>query len=317
MESRNRASGDIKSTKMDTQNRDEAIINQWPKLDDPKEKRIVDAIRSELLATDWAKGVFENASKAQLEHIKSSLKHLGDPQFIHDNTQKLLAELAKMTNSKIVRGSEYLEDLPKGKPVLLLTNHLGGYKLNSWLEDDLKKKTSLSGPVQPKYYHFPLYYSAMHPIAQALEDNLYIASFEYPGKLGEIFRASGSIEVPPKEFLEEGKSRTETLTDSTRILLNSHPNAVITSFPEGGTTGKRNGGGPYDLEDFHTGSYVIAKDLGLTILPVAQYFNPKSGFELKIFKPIKLDSDATEDDLHKISEQNHNDELVWLKQREG
>ena len=43
----------------------------------------------------------------------------------------------------------------------------------------------------------------------------------------------------------------------------------------------------------------------------------KSGFELKIFKPIKLDSDATEDDLHKISEQNHNDELVWLKQREG
>jgi len=299
------------------ESRDQAVIDQWPKADDPKEHRIVGTLRDELLHTDWAQDVFKQTGELQLEHLKTSLKHLDDPKFIHDYTQEILEKLATVTNSKIVEGKENLETLSKGQPILLLTNHLGSYKLNSWPIEELKEKTGLTGPVQPIFYPFPLYYSAMHPVSEKLNNNLYLATFEYPGQLGKIVRDAGSIEVPPKGIVPEGKSRTEVLIDSTKRLVETHPNAVIVSFPEGGTTGKRNGGGPYDLEKFHTGSYVIARDLGLTILPVAQYFDPKEGFELRVFKPVKLATDAGDEELSEAANQNYQEELMWLSEKVG
>lgn len=296
---------------------DRVVIDQWPKADDPQEHRVVGAIRDELLSTDWARDILKQTTDVQLEHLRVSLEHLDNPQFIHDYTQKVLAELARLTNSRVVAGQEHLDTLSKAQPVLLLTNHLGIYKLNSWPIEELRKATGLTGPVQPLFYPFPLYYSAMYPVAKALGDNLYIASFEYPGRLGKMFRATASIEVPPKKDLPKERERTKILIDSTRRLVEDHPNAVITSFPEGGTTGKRNEGGPYDLEKFHTGSYVIARDLGVTILPVAQYFNPREGLELKIFKPVKLPAGADDDELNKAANQNCQEELMWLKERAG
>jgi len=293
---------------------DKVVINQWPKVDDSREHRIVGAIKDQLLCTDWARDVFKQTANAQLKHLKISLQHLDTPQFIHDYTQEVLSELAGLTNSKIITGQEYLDTLPKGQPVLLLTNHLGSYKINSSPIEELRKTTGLTGPVQPIFYPFPLYYSAMYPIAKALGDNLYIASFEYPGRLGEVLRAAGSIEVPPKDDLPKGKNRTEILIDSTRRLIEAHPNAVITSFPEGGTTGKRNGGGPYDLGEFHTGSYVIAKDLGLTILPAAQYFNPDSGFEVGVFKPIHPVKNTSNEQLAKMADATQSKIQAWLNQ---
>lgn len=310
MEHRNKMGTNIES-------HDQAVINQWPKIDDPNEDRIVGVIRDKLLSTVWAKNAIKQTADIQLAHLKASLKHIDDPQFIHDNTQKVLAELARVTNSKIVEGKEYVESLPKGRPILLLTNHLGVYKLNSWPIDELREKTGLTGPVQPLFYPFPFYFAAVYPIAKELNDNLYIASFEYPGQLGKILRAAGSIEVPPEDTLSEGKSRTEVLIDSTRRFIETHPNAVIVSFPEGGTTGKRNEGSPYDLEKFHTGSYVIARELGLTILPVAQYFNPESGLELRVFWPVKLPTNANNDDLEKAANQNWQEELAWVKSKES
>lgn len=294
---------------------DRVVIDQWPKEDDPKERRIVKAIKDQLLSAAWARDIFRQTAEIQLEHLKISLQHLDEPQFTHDNTQKVLERLAELTYSKIVAGEKYLNMLSKGEPILLLTNHLGVYKLNSWPIEELKEKTGLTGPVQPVFYPCPLYFSAMYPIARALDNNLYIASFEYPGLLGKIFRATGSIEVPPKDDLSQGKNRTEVLIDSTRRLVEANHNAVIVSFPEGGTTGKRNGGGPYDLESFHTGSYVIAASLGLPILPVAQYFDPNRGFELRIFEPLTLETNADRDKLERSAKQHCQEELEWLQER--
>jgi hypothetical protein len=57
-------------------------------------------------------------------------------------------------------------------------------------------------------------------------------------------------------------------------------------YPEGGTSGKRNEGTPYDLDNFHSGTLVVAAELGLPILPVTQKLNPESGMELRISEPI-------------------------------
>lgn len=298
---------------------DRAVIDQWPKPDDPREHRIVGALKDQLLSTNWGKGVFKQTAEVQLEHLRISLQHLDNPQFIHDYTQKVSAELARLTNSKIVEGQESLDDLPKGQPILLLTNHLGSYKLNTWPIKELRKMTGLKGPVQPLFYPLPLYYSAMYPVAKKLENKLYMASFEYPGQLGKIFRATESIEVPPPEKTQKDLPkgwRTRILINSTRRLIEAHPDAVITSFPEGGTTGKRNGKGPYDLElPWHTGSYVIARELRVTILPVAQYFNPESGFELKIFEQVKPGVDATDEDLARIGQEHFQEISAWLQER--
>lgn len=294
---------------------DRAVIDQWPKANDPRESRIVGAIRDQLLRTNWAKEVYGKAADIQLDHLRSSLQHLDNPQLIHDDTQEVLAKLADLTKSRVVAGQEYLDAISKGQSVLLLTNHLGSYKLNSWSSEELKKAAGVKGLVQPIFYPFPLYYSAMYPVAKVLGNNLYIASFEYPGQLGEIFRATESIEVPPKADLAEGETRTKILIDSTRRLVESHPNSVIVSFPEGGTTGKRNGGGPYDLEEFHTGSYVIARALSLMVLPVAQYFSPKTGFELRIFEPTKLPEDTNDENIKKVARLHFEEELTWLRER--
>jgi hypothetical protein len=50
--------------------------------------------------------------------------------------------------------------------------------------------------------------------------------------------------------------------------------------------------GPYALNPFKTGAYVLAAELALPVVLVAQYFHPTEGFKLKIFSaavPVKTD----------------------------
>ncbi len=295
----------------------EAVISQWPDPNDPKEQAIVTSIRDEFLTTDWARQAFDKIKDLELDHLRDSLAHLGDNNHIYESTQKVLADIAEVSQSRIVTGIENLQGLEKGKPVLLLTNHLGSYKLIS-LTQDQQREMGLNDPIVRVYYPFPAYFAAMQPIARELGNDLFEASFEYPGQIEGIYRATDSIEVPPpNQVLENGerKSRTETLIDATRVLIGKHPNAVITSFPEGGTSGKRNGKGPYALEPYHTGSFVIAAKLGLPILPVAQYFNPNGGFELAVYPPIRLGPDAAPEQYSKAAQEMQIQTQNWLNSR--
>ena len=44
---------------------------------------------------------------------------------------------------------------------------------------------------------------------------------------------------------------------------------VVMIFPEGGTSGKLSGGGPYELGKFYTGYYRLARDFGFPVMQVA------------------------------------------------
>ena len=290
-----------------------AVIEQWPKPEDPKEQMIVSKIKRELFSTEWAKYTFDRLRRMQVYHMKDLLSHLQDPQYIHDRTQELLVQIAEVVNSKIVEGEKNIDSLHKEKGLLIATNHLGSYKLNSLNPVELRGM-GIDGPTLPIYYPFPLYFASMSPVAEKLECNLYEASFEYPGRIGEIYGATGSIEVPPPIQNESGEKlkRTEILINSTKLLLNKHPNAAIVSFPEGGTTGKRNGKGPYDMEPFRSGSFVIAAEAGIPVLPVAQYFNPDRGFELNVFSPVFPEAGKSEEYYKEIAKISSDQMQIWL-----
>lgn len=297
-----------------------AVIDQWPKPDDPKEQRIVGEIRKRFFSSGWAKDIFNRLRDIQIDHLKDSLSHLENSTYIHDETQNLLAKLADIAKAKIVEGKENIDALSKGKAVLIVTNHLGSYKLNSLTPEELKN-IGVNGPVLPIFYPFPLYFASMMPVARELENNLYEASFEYPGEIKEIYRASGSIEVPPpveaKNLHQEhqARGRAPILIDSTKELIRKHPNSAIVSFPEGGTTGKRNGMGPYDMEKFRGGSFLIASEAGIPVLPVVQYFNPESGFELKVFSPIFPEAGKSKDYYQRIAKESSDKMQPWLDQK--
>ena len=63
--------------------------------------------------------------------------------------------------------------------------------------------------------------------------------------------------------------RIEEMVTAIKEKMKTHPNSAIIHFPEGGTTGKRSNSGLYDLEDFKTGIFVLAAQLGVPVVPVA------------------------------------------------
>jgi hypothetical protein len=60
---------------------------------------------------------------------------------------------------------------------------------------------------------------------------------------------------------------------------------------------------------------VIAQQLGMHILPVAQYFDPRDGFKLKVLKPFVPQAE-TKEEFEKIAEGNRSDMLRWFDQRQ-
>jgi len=130
-------------------------------------------------------------------------------------------------------------------------------------------------------YPSPMYFAGLSPVAEAIGDNLSYVSDDFPDIFGEIHRESGFIHVPPPNI--QNINRTEALLEQTKNALIARPNTGIVNYPEGGTSGKYSGLGPYDLDPFKTGGYVIASKLGIRIIPVAQYFDPNKGLQLKVF----------------------------------
>ena len=132
-------------------------------------------------------------------------------------------------------------------------------------------------------YPSPMYFAGLKPVAKTIGDNLSYVSDDFPGIFGQIHRKAGFIHVPPPNI--QSTNRTEALLEQTREAINKRTNIGIVNYPEGGTSGKYSGLGPYDLDPFKTGGYVIASKLGVYVIPVAQYFNPEKGLQLKVFQP--------------------------------
>lgn len=254
---------------------------------DPQELRIRNELEK-LITTSWSKEVMKKTKEEQENFFKFSFSHLQKPQEILRRHRKLLAKLNKISGTRIVAGEEYLDKLKNERGIIIVTNHFGIAKLTRI--DNSEGRFPI--PIEV-FEPFPLRYASLFLVSERLDGNLYETAIELPGALNKIQEACGTLTIPPV-----GEKRTETLIEKVEKLVEKDSRAVMVMYPEGGTTGKRNNGGPYDLGKFHSGAFVVSAKTRTPILPVCQAFNPEKGFEVKILEPIFLE----EEDLGKISD---------------
>lgn len=277
-----------------------------PSQGDPLEVRIVGLMQKEFLVTPWAKDAFSRAKKITIDYLGNSIAILNDPSRVHDETQKVLKDLSTNFQSRIVLGEKNLQQLHERQPGFIVANHLGVYKLTGIKPQEL----GLNLPVEI-VHPFVMFYQSLVPVAQQLGCNLYEAAYPYKTPIKEIQEAAGSILVP------SGKGSFSSVVRASERAIGDHPNGLFTIFPEGGTSGKRNGGGPYDLEEFHAGSFAIAAKVGIPVIPVAQYFNPNRGFELRVFNPMTLERNKPKEYYEKIANDTRSEMQTWLNERQA
>lgn len=291
----------------------EAVIGIKPQVDDHRDIRIRQIIRDSFLQQEWAKCTFSRIREQQIGYIKQLVKHVGNTALAHEVTQDVVRTISNEMKTVIEEGEEHLTAL-QGAPVVAATNHLGTYKLSA-----IDPQRELGEEV-PKYegynfmYPFPLYFAALSPVADALGNNLSYSSIDYPGIFGQIHTDAGFIHIPPASQVTG--SRTELLKEQTAALFERQPNTLLVNFPEGGTGGKYNETGPYDLRTFRTGVYVITAELGLPMLTVAQYFDPHEGMRLKVFEPFYPSPGDDRDDFHQMANEAQSSIQAWLNHKE-
>ncbi|HSW37525.1 MAG TPA: hypothetical protein VLG37_04135 [Candidatus Saccharimonadales bacterium] len=290
----------------------EAVVGIKPRVDDDKDIRIRELIRNIFVREAWAEEAFANIRSEQIAYLRDMVHSVGDPAYVDRATQEILRKIGGELRATVEEGEEHLAPL-RGKPVLVTTNHLGTYKLAS-----INPQVELGDDV-PNYdgydfmYPYPLYFAALSPVAEALGNALSYASIDYPGIFGQIHTAAGFIHIPPASQVSGG--RTESLKQQTDELIKKRPHTALVNFPGGGTGGKYNEAGPYDLREFRTGGYVIAAELRLPILAVAQYFDPLIGMRLKVFEPF-YPQPGTIEDYKRLASETQAEIQDWLKQKE-
>lgn len=273
-----------------------------PFRNDPLEQRIRGLIRDNVCSTVKGREMFAKVNDLQIDYFRDAIGNIGKPGVTHDRTQELLKELSQVTNSRIVQGAENLDSLPKKSPVFAMVNHFSGYKLVAIEQGTL----GVDSPDIDQIYPFPIFYSSLVPVAEALEDNLYDAHLELPAPLLKVQEEAGLLVVPP------GEGQFKTVVERTEDHLKEHPNSLLVLFPEGESSGKRNNGGPYDMVGFHAGSFIIAAKKGIPVVPIAQYFNPNSGFELAIFPSFKLDPNGDRAYFEQMAANTRQEMQAWL-----
>ncbi len=279
-----------------------ACIDEQPTLADPQEVGIIKITESEALSTPLGEGMVGEMRRIVEANWRDQYLHRQDAAYVRAKNQEGVAEVARAINATIVSGQEQLQGLEKGRPVLISANHVGFYKLAGLSPAELTE-LGFDGkhPVEDIHYpHIP-FYAPLYPVAELLGNDIYMAAEEEPGILGELYRATGSIDVSPANMLpgtEEGAvGRVAMLTDATRKLFEEYPNSALTVFPEGGTTGKRNGENTHKLGRFHAGLFAIASSLEVPVVLLAHRFDPNKGFEISIAGVVRLDRNSTREEI--------------------
>ena len=279
-----------------------ACIKQLPSLSDPQERGIVSVMEEVATSTSLGKRMVEKEKQIVRASVSDILAHIGDSIYTRDRGRATVAEIARIMNSEIVSGREKLQGIEKGKPVFFSANHLGMYKLAGLTPQDLREIGFQAEHEIPDVYYPPIpFYSPFYPIAKEIGDDICMAAFEEPGKLGELSRATGYLDVPPIIDNGSGKGRVEIMTEESREFFQENPESAILVFPEGGTTGKRNGGRIYDMGEFHTGTFVIASRLGVPVVLLAHRFNPGKGFEVAVVDVMHLNKDTSREEIQRAA----------------
>lgn len=274
-----------------------------PSKSDELEIRIINLIKEELESTKWASESFREVRGMLVNYFLSSVKSLDKPDKIHEDTQKLLRNISYLMKSKIISGEEYLSKIGNS-PVIIASNHLGSYKLT-----ELNPKEFGWDMDTDVIHPFPMFYASIYPVAEKLKFNLYDAAWTFENPIGEIQKAAGYIPVA------QGRGVFDQVLEASREAMKNYQNGAFVVFPEGGTSGKRNNGGPYDLIPFKTGVFAIAAELDVPVIPVAQYFNPKTGFELGVLEPVYVSKGVSREDLARTASEVQGKMQNWLNSR--
>lgn len=278
-------------------NTDPQIARQ-PSATDPQEIRIR-SILDNLASNQSSKEMVQKLTFLQTNFLKESLGTPGDNSNIEHNYRTLLNELAEVSKSHIVSGIENLSKLKDVKHFIIATNHFGSAKITRIPSSLLNTNISLT-EIEP----FPIRHAPFIEIQKITGNKIFECAVELPQPFSKIQKESGVIIIP-----SSGEGRTQKLINSVNECNSKENKTAIVMYPEGGTTGKRNMGGAYDLDEFHSGTFVVAAKLRLPILPVCQIFDPNEGIKLVILNPINV----SEKDLDKISEQVENLKIVMQK----
>lgn len=280
-------------------------INRHNPGNDPKEIRIKELLKQQIYSSEKGKEMMSRAKVLETDYLREVLPRVNEPQVIHDRTQQLLKDLSVATNSKIVEGEDYLSELIPNTPVLVVANHFSGYKLIPVSQEEVGANI----PEVKELYIPPMFYASMFPISEKTGRGLYDAHLELPGVLRKLQDESGVLALPEGEGVFEEAYRRTVEHDK------KYPNSLTVIFPEGRSSGKYNNGGPYDLYEFSSGPFAMAAYEKIPILPVAQFFNSETGFELKIFKPFVIDPHS-ERSVFKDAASNTKSEMqAWLDKR--
>lgn len=303
----------IKKMLEQTVDSQEELIQHQRTVKDAAENRIVNLIGEQVLRTPWAKDRIQQVGLELTEYYGKTLKLVdSNPSLVHGATQDIVKKIATITNAKIAYGIEHLRQLSPGRPCFFVGNHFGFYKLTQLSpRQDLNLEIALDA-----MNALPAFFAAYHPVAEILGNNSYLAAFPFPGILGKIQDLAGWVTIP-----FHNDRGIESLAEETSNKIQEHPNYALTILPEGKTSGKRNGGGPYTLEDFRTGGFVIAGMLQLPIVPVAQFFNSSEGegFEIGVFQPFTPKKpDEVENPkqyFEKLAKDTQDQMQKWLNER--
>lgn len=288
----------------------EEMERKTPRRDDPQDIAYVEKLTRCVLKEEWAKDAFATIRQLQIEYLRETLARSEDAAFVYERTQAVLKEIAGLLRAEIAEGAEHLEQIQKESPALLMTNHFSAYKLTGFNPEKELGVTIPNYDFDPS----PMFIAGFAPVAKSLRDNLSLATDDFCGVFGKIHREAGFVHIPPKEALTTG--RTAYLLEQTRKAFMRRPNTVLVNFPEGQTSGKHTGLGPYDLDPFKTGGYVIAAQLHTRMVPVAQYFDPHEGLQLKVF-PSYIPGGADKTAIQALADQDQRQMQKWLNERQN
>lgn len=252
--------------------------HQWDQLSD-SEVRIRDALHANLASTPWAREMFACASETQ----KDFFRYAADPQTdsIQANSayEALLHQLSAMMNVQVRQGQEHISALQDTPSIIVASNHLGIGGVGAVDNYD----GSFDFP-KVEIEAFPLGMMPGFSVAQLHQAQQVDIRKEEKGDIGAIHRKLNGICISGPQ----GQGSLTSLIDEINGVRKANKRNVFLLFPEGRTSGWANNGGPYDLDAFRAGTFVISCKTGMPILPVCQYFDPKRGLDLLVLPPVQL-----------------------------
>lgn len=277
--------------------------DRQPSVLDPKEL----SLRDELLRifdTAYSKERLREMSEKQMHFLHTSINFVGqnDSTLADNAIRKAYLNLVYDLAGEVdVSGDDNIKQLPSSGFVVV-SNHLAIPKATriSVLEiathlesgDDKSAAAALAKKV-PEFEPWP---SRIAGSAGAIGKGFspHEIGVFLPEPFGKIQQRSGVIAIP-----SSGSNRFGGMVNAVSGIFNGEENSYVIIYPEGGSTGKRGGGGLYGVarENFSSGYLFLAQQLQVPVVFVAQVFDKNYGYKVNVSAPVMIDSDLQPDQV--------------------